>query len=137
MHTQHTTETVTIKGEEFKTRHWYVDCAKELSGGERHRIYWGQFCTEAVKRVVSQHFNKAEWAAMAQAWNSGVDIYFNACTRLVKWDQCDVRQLVGRLKTETCYSDVPKGTFFWSPSDNVCITKEAARQLIEANAYPQ
>ncbi|QJD54598.1 hypothetical protein PssvBMR1_gp05 [Pseudomonas phage MR1] len=74
MATAHKTETVTIAGKEFKTRYWYMDCAKDLSGTERHRLYYAQFCTPAVLHVVAQNFNKAQWAIMAKAYNEG-DLY--------------------------------------------------------------
>ena len=137
MPVQHKVETVQINGVELKTRFWYMDCAKDLTGAERHRTYYGQFCTPAIKRVVASHFNKAEWALMARAWNSGEDVYFNECTKMAKWDQLQIKQMVGRLVSETEYSDLPKGVLRWSPSQNACIAKEAAGQLIESNEYPQ
>ncbi|QNJ57487.1 hypothetical protein [Pseudomonas phage PlaquesPlease] len=132
----HKTETVTINGKEFKTRHWYMDCAKDLTGAERHRIYYAQFVTPSVLEAVKRNFGPSQWAMMAKSYADG-DKYLNDCTRLVQWDRCDVRYLVGRLVTECAYIDPPKGTFYWSPSENTCITKEAARILIESGEYPQ
>uniref|UniRef100_A0AAU6W416 Uncharacterized protein n=1 Tax=Pseudomonas phage Ghuch01 TaxID=3138535 RepID=A0AAU6W416_9CAUD len=136
MATQHKTETVTIAGKEFKTRYWYMDCAKDLSGTERHRLYYSQFCTPAVLHVVAQNFTKAQWATMAKAYNEG-DLYLNDSSKLVQWDRMDLRHIVGRLVTECAYEDVPRGTMYWSPSENTCIAKEAARHLIETGSYPQ
>uniref|UniRef100_A0AAU6W0L6 Uncharacterized protein n=1 Tax=Pseudomonas phage Ghual01 TaxID=3138534 RepID=A0AAU6W0L6_9CAUD len=136
MATQHKVETVNIAGKEFKTRYWVMDAAKDLSGESKHRIYYGQFLTPAVLHVVAQNFNKAQWATMAKAYNEG-DLYLNDSSKLAQWDRLDLRHIVGRLVTETVYEDVPPGTMYWSPSQNTCIAKEAARHLIETGSYPQ
>lgn len=133
---QHTTETTTINGKEFLTRHWYMNCAKDVSGAERHRKYYAQFVTPSVLAAVKGHFGKTQWALMAKAYAEG-DSYLNESSKLHQWDKCDIRYLVGRLVTECAYVDAPKGTFYWSPSENTCITKEAARMLIESGEYPQ
>lgn len=136
--TRRKTETCSINGVEYKTHYWYMDCAKDLTGAERHRIYMRQFCTPRVMAVVSKGFNKAQWAEMAKAYNDG-DIHLNNCTKLSQWDFFNntVKQIVGRLVTDCTYEDAPKGIFYWSPSQNTSITKNAAIWMIEENTYPQ
>lgn len=134
--TQHKVETTTINGKEYKTRYWYMDCAKDMTGADRHRMYYRQFVTPAVLARVASHFGKGQWALMATAYAEG-DHYLNESSKLHQWDQCDIHQLVGRTVTECAYEDAPKGVMYWSPSENTCITKEAARMLIESGEYPK
>lgn len=130
MATQRKTETCIINGVEMKTHHWYMDCAKDLTGAERHKIYMRQFCTPAVVFHVQRMFSKAKWEAIQKAYNEG-DVHLNACTTLRDWDTNDMRQLVGRLVTECTYEDAPKGIMYWSPSQNTSIGKQAAIIIIE------
>jgi hypothetical protein len=131
---QRKTETCVLNGVEYKTHYWYMDCAKDLSGMERHRIYYGQFCTDRVKSLVRSGFTAREWLLMEHALKNG-DEHLNGCTKLAQWDYLDAKQLVGRLVTDCTYEDAPRGVMYWSPSQNTCILKEAARQLIEAGEH--
>lgn len=133
--TQRKTETFDYKGTELKTRHWYMDCAKDIDSSLRHRMYYGQFCTPQVIASVRASFSAEQWAEMIKSYQAG-DHYLNDCTRLAQWDQIDVRQMVGRMVTESQYEDAPKGVTYWSPSQNTCITKEAARIIIERWEVP-
>ncbi len=138
---QHTADIVMINDKVYLTRYWYMDGRKtsteypEQDGSAAHRRYYAQFVTPAVLRVVKAHFSKSQWALMGNAYLNGGDHYLNESSRLHQWDQCDIKQMVGRTVTECAYSDVPKGTMYWSPSENTCITKEAARMLIESGEY--
>lgn len=137
--TQRKTETCEINGKTFQTHHWYMNCAKELTGMERHRAYYGQFVTPGVKAMVSGSFTKRQWEQLAKGLASGDEHLNNEATGipLAKWDAMDCRYLVGRLVTECTYEDAPKGTMYWSPSQNTCILKEAARQMLEDGSYPK
>jgi hypothetical protein len=132
---QRKTETCELNGKTFKTHYWYMDCAKELTGSERHRMYYAQFCTPAVIASVRASFSAEQWAEMIKSYQNG-DLYLNDCTELRQWDRIDVKQMVGRLVTDCTYEDAPRGTMYWSPSQNTCITKEAARMIIEAWEVP-
>lgn len=133
--TQRKTETFDYKGTELKTRYWYMDCAKDMDGYDRHCMYYAQFCTPQVIAVVRASFTAKQWAEMIKSYKGG-DKYLNDCTTLKQWDWIDVKQMVGRMVTESEYEDAPKGIMYWSPSQNTCITKEAARMIIEAWEVP-
>ncbi|WGH28263.1 hypothetical protein 10P302A_gene0003 [Pseudomonas phage 10P302A] len=140
--TQIKTDTTVIGDKTYLTRHWYMDGRKaedsvrhEMDGSAAHRIFYAQFVTPRVLAFVKGHFSKSQWALMGDAYLNRGDHYLNDSSRLQQWDQCDIRQMVGRTVTECNYADAPKGTFYWSPSENTCITKEAARMLIESGEY--
>lgn len=133
--TQRKTETFDFKGTELKTRYWYMDCAKDIESNLRHRMYYSQFCTPSVIAAVRSSFNAKQWAEMIKSYNAG-DKYLNDCTKLRQWDRIDVKQMVGRMVTESEYENAPQGIMYWSPSQNTCITKEAARMIIEAWEVP-
>lgn len=142
MATQHKTDTTEIAGKTYLTRHWYMDGRKvegsehhEMDGSVAHRIYYAQFVTPSVLARVKGHFSKSQWALMGDHYLNKGDHYLNESSKLHQWDQCDIRQMVGRTVTECAYSDAPKGIMYWSPSENTCITKEAARMLIESGEY--
>lgn len=122
------TETVNINGVDYLTRHWYMDCAKELTGVERHNKFYAQFVTPAVRTRVRRAF---DLETLAKAYNEG-DTHLNGCTQLKQWDRLDCRDLVGMLYTNCCY-EAQEGQKYshWSPSDNVCVLKQAARLMIE------
>lgn len=126
------TETTLVNGKELLTNHWLMDCAKELTGMQRHRMYYGQFCTPDVMRYVQGQFTDAQWLKMSKSLTKDNNEHLNGLFPMERWDRIDVRQMVGRMVTETTYEDAPKGTMYWSPSQNTCIVKEAARQLIES-----
>lgn len=132
--TQRKTETCVLDGKTFKTHYWHMDCAKDMSGMERHRIYFGQFCTDRVKALVRSGFTNSEWAAMAEEFKSG-DEHLNGCSKMAQWDALDCKQMVGRMITDCTYEDAPKGVMYWSPSQNTCVLKEAARQMLEDGSY--
>lgn len=95
-----------------------------------HRIYWGQFVTEGVKKLVLQHIPKEELMA-------SVDPHFNDIP-LQMWDQMHawVPQHVKRAIAEsnaTMYAPGTQGRFF-SLSDMTCLLKEAAQQIVEREA---
>lgn len=133
--TQRKTETCTLNGVEYKTHYWYMNCAKDMDGYDRHCMYYSQFCTPAVIAAVRASFSAQQWAEMIKSYKGG-DKYLNDCTKLAQWDHIDVRQMVGRLVTDCTYEDAPRGVMYWSPSQNTCITKEAAKMIIEAWKVP-
>lgn len=123
----HDTETTIINGEAFLTRYWYMDCAKHLTGYERHVIFYGQFA-DKVAPFVKSAFSEAEWQMIVDAKDHR---HFNDIFEIRRWDRIDVRQIVGGLYSDCCYVNRPKGRFYWSPSDNTCIVKAAVRYLLE------
>lgn len=131
----HTTETVDINGTTYKTYTWLLQKEEGLTSEQKHHMFYRQFCTPAVLAIVRASFNPAQWEKLAKAYARG-NAYLNDCIPITHWDRIEVKQLVGRLLTECKYKGVPRGTFYWSPSDNVCIVKEAAALLIESNQYP-
>jgi len=121
---------VVINGTAYKTRHWYMT-SKELTVTEKHRKYYGQFCTPSVKNAVALKF-KSRLSSVKQALAEG-DIHLNGLKLIPFIDEmtkCNKR-LVGTLMTKCIYKTVPLNTVYWSLPDNVCIVKEALRQLVE------
>lgn len=127
---QHVTDTVTIGTREYLTRHWYMNTAQQehgYTGMEAHQRFYGQFATQAVRGHVSKFFTEKEWASLAAC----EDPHLNGVFELSTWDRCDVRFLVARLYTACVYKDAQAvGRIYWSPSDNICIVKEAVRILL-------
>jgi hypothetical protein len=93
-----------------------------------HREYWAQFVTPGMKSMVARNF------ALERLQRSQNE-YFNDVTRLDQWDimrgntfaMLDLKKWREIHYPE--YTD-PK-SIGWSLSDNTCLLKEAARQLVE------
>lgn len=100
----------------MKTRADYM--AKKCS----HREYYGQFVTEAIKGMVLSAFT------LEELLNSN-DEHLNDLP-LSRWDQ-----LAGGMGSTLKDRALREAGDFSSLGSSVCILKEAARQIIEANTH--
>ena len=80
-----------------------------------HRTYYSQFVTPAVILIVECYIGRDRIAR-------STDPHLNDIP-LAAWDRIDLRS--------NCEQLVRRQGDFWSMATNVCIAKEAARQLIE------
>lgn len=122
----HETETVKIGAHEYLTRFWLMDCAKDLTGQERHDRFYGQFAP-FVWRFVEVSFSKREWAALEAAADQ---VHLNGVFGLDRWDRVDVRHLVAGLVTRCSWANVEPGQAIWSKSENICIVKAAVKAIL-------
>ena len=104
------------------TRKQYLD--KQCT----HREFWAQFVTEGMRQMVLRNITLER---LQRSQNE----YFNDVTRLQDWDlmkDVTFRMLDMKKWRELQYPEYTGLTSVgWSYSDNICILKEAARQLIE------
>lgn len=93
-----------------------------------HREYWAQFVTPGMKRMVE---NTIKLERLQRSTNE----YFNDVTKVSEWDVMrNGTFAMLNLKTwrEINYPEyTDPRSIGWSMSDNTCILKEAARQLVE------
>jgi hypothetical protein len=93
-----------------------------------HREYWAQFVTEGMRQMVRRNIGLER---LQRSQNE----YFNDVTRLQDWDMMkDVtfRMLDQKVWREIQYPEyTDPRSIGWSLSDNTCLLKEAARQIVE------
>ena len=93
-----------------------------------HREYWAQFVTRGMKNMVQSRFDMQR---LARSQNE----YFNDVTRVQDWDcmkDVTFRMLDLKVWREIHYPEyTDPRSIGWSLSDNICLLKEAARQLVE------
>lgn len=104
------------------TRKQYLD--KQCT----HREYWAQFVTEGMRQMVLRNITLERLQRSANE-------YFNDVTRLQDWDlmrDATFRMLDLKQWREINYPEyTDPRSIGWSLSDNTCILKEAARQLLD------
>lgn len=128
----HTSDTVVIGCDLYKTRTWYMRQVPDSTAEDRlarHFEYYSQFVTKAVRNVVANNFK--DWDRLQEAYVAG-DVHFNKVTELRQWDSLDdtLRRLCGSTVTKCSYSEYTKGSVMWSLSESICIAKTAARLII-------
>ncbi len=93
-----------------------------------HREYWAQFVTAGMKSMVARNFSLER---LQRSQNE----YFNDVTVLSDWDimRGNTFAMLDLKKwREIQYPEYTDPTSIgWSMSDNTCLLKEAARQLVE------
>ena len=93
-----------------------------------HREFWAQFVTPGMRDMVKRNITLER---LQRSQNE----YFNDVTRLQDWDlmkDVTFRMLDMKKWRELQYPEyIGLTSVGWSHSDNICILKEAARQLIE------
>lgn len=99
-----------------------------LAGDCSHREYWAQFVTPSMKAMVLNNIGLARL-------QRSKDKYFSDVTTLADWDcmRNATFHMLNMVKwREIQYPEYAGLTSVgWSLSDNVCLLKEAARQLVE------
>ena len=88
-----------------------------------HREYYGQFVTDSVKQYVSSAIGKDRIAKSTDPHLSDIPLHNWDMLHAIK-DMC-----IHKVSEAAEHAD---GTLYWSLSDQVCIAKEAARQIKEA-----
>ncbi len=91
-----------------------------MAGEATHREYYAQFVNDFVKRIVERFIGKKEVLA-------STDKCFNDIP-LEKWDK-----LANYNRTHVSSSLLKQSKEGWSLSTNICILKEAARQIKESS----
>jgi hypothetical protein len=85
-----------------------------------HQTYYAQFVTESHRRLVDNVFKVERLASYKD------QVYFNDAANQ-RWDN-----LAGICHQYTDRSKLKQAGEGWSLTTNICILKEAARQLVEA-----
>lgn len=105
------------------TRKQYLD--KQCT----HRQYWAQFVTEGMRQMVQRNITLER---LQRSQNE----YFSDVTTLQDWDcmrHGTFAMLDQKKWREIQYPEyTDPRSIGWSLSDNTCLLKEAARQLVEA-----
>ena len=93
-----------------------------------HREYWAQFVTPGMRGMVQHRMDM-------KRLQSSTNEYFSDVTTLRDWDV--MKDATFRMLDQKAWRDIqyPEYTdprsIGWSLSDNTCLLKEAARQLVE------
>ena len=93
-----------------------------------HRQYWAQFVTRSMRELVRRRIG-------LERLQSSSNEYFSDVTTLSAWDEmknATFTMLDQQKWREIQYPEyTDPGSIGWSSSDNTCLLKEAARQLVE------
>lgn len=104
------------------TRKQYLD--KQCT----HREFWAQFVTNGMREMVRQRIT-------LERLQRSSNEYFNDVTKLQDWDcmkDATFRMLDMKKWRELQYPEyIGLTSVGWSLSDNICILKEAARQIVD------
>lgn len=91
-----------------------------------HHEYYAQFVNESVRRCVLSRFG-------IDGLLASDDEHLNDIP-LVQWDRLPIKNLIDTKLFKAChnttYGERDRHKFIWSPCDNVCIAKTAAKILI-------
>lgn len=126
-------------GRKFLTTVWERGGTYEQRQAEgRHDLFIGQFATPQVRALVARHFAK-EIEQHKAAWLARGERYFNGDTLIRQWDQINeaMKQMVGRIHTDSCWAGVPKGTLYWAPANTTSIGKCALHLIINGVSYEE
>jgi hypothetical protein len=93
-----------------------------------HREYWAQFVTAGMRRMVQQRIG-------VELLQRSTNPHFSDVTTLQHWDV--MKPVTFTMLDQKAWREIqyPEYTdprsIGWSLSDNTCLLKEAARQLVE------
>lgn len=94
--------------------------ADYMNGKCTHSQFYAQFVTSSVKLAVKYHIG-------IESITSSKNEHFNNIP-LAAWYSIEIKGIVNQAAIREAYS-YSKGSFPWSKSMQVCILKEAARQI--------
>ena len=91
-----------------------------------HSEYYAQFVTKGMKKMVESRFT-------LERLKRSKDGHFNDVTQLREWDVLNdlTRSMLDKALWKSLECPYTENGYLWSMNNNICILKEAARQLVE------